>query len=364
MKKLNVFFLGLLLTITFSCSEDGGTEEVPNNDDQINQLEETVLDETVILNNLKIDGATKKTGAPSPTGGISFELENTSNSAFLKNGFSIDFTETSDEFIGAYLQIKSIDGNVADGYWDISNISSKTEPIKKKNLRSAKKYLANKSSTSGGSISVSFLDAIKPGKFCYAICVYDGAGNISQPTEVCIEVENWGGYSKLIGDWEFLSEEDIENGVSQGITKLGESYCQEDSFYCTYISPPKQIVYEWCDKITALDLTFNAEGTYIFKEDYEYNDIDYEASQNNCVAIGTYENSHYTSEGKWAYDEEEEILTLIEFYYDDDGDSETILDGEVLFQGSAFLNNEILTITDTYIDGSYTEEWILKFSKK
>jgi len=363
MNKFNVLILGLLVVLIFSCSKDGDEANITDNDYEINQLEETVLEETVVLNNLKIDGATKKAGAPSPTGGISFELENTSNSAFLKSGFSIDIKESSDEFVGVYLQVKSIDGNVADGYWDISNISSKRVKVNKPE-RNAKQYLSSKSKLTGGSITVNFLDAIKPGKFCYVLCVYNASGEISAPVEVCVEVENWGGYGELIDDWKFLSQENIENGVSDGVIKVGEEYCEEDSFYCTYISPPKQILYEYCDKLIVLDLKFNNDGTYFLQETYEYSDIDYEASQFNCVAVGVYETFHYKSEGKWAYDEEDEVLTLIEFYYDEDGDSETIPDGEVLFQGPAFLSNEILTITDTYIDGSYTDEWILKFSKK
>jgi len=364
MKQLKPIILGLLLTVSFACSEDSENAAVINDDDAINQLEETVLDEATVLDNLKIDGATKKTGAPSPTGGISFELENISNSAFLNNGFAIDIKESSDAFVGAYLQVKSVDGNVADGYWDIGNISSKIAPGKKKTQRKTQQSLSSKSKLTGGSITVNFLDGIKPGKFCYAICVYDGAGNISQPTEVCVEVENWGGNSTITGNWGFVSEEDIENGVSDGVIKVGEEYCEEFSFYCANVTPSKQIVYEYCDKIITLDLNFNSDGTYILNETYEYSDIDYAASQFNCVAVGVYETSYYKSEGKWAYDEEEEVLTLIEFYYDEDGESETIPDGEVAFQGSTYVNNNILTITDIDIDGGYTYEWILKFSKK
>jgi len=361
MKKIKVLILGLLVALIFSCSKDGNTDEVASNDDEINQLEETVLEETLVLNNLKIDGATKKTGTPSPTGGISFELENTSNSAFLKSGFSIDFKDTSDEFVGAYLQIKSIDGNVADGYWDISNISSKNALIKKFE-RNAKQSLFSKSKLTGGSITVNFLDAIKPGKFCYVICVYNSSGDISNPIEVCVEVENWGGNSNFVGSWEIVSEEYIENGVSEGVINVGEDACDDDYFYCT--TTQAQITYEYCYKIISSDFRLNNDGTYYLRIDQSSSDIDYQASQQNCVAVGVYENYYYITEGKWAYDEEENILTLIEFFYDEDGDTGTEPDGYVMYQGPAFLNNNILTITDTYIDGSYAEEWILKFSKK
>jgi hypothetical protein len=359
MKQLKPIILGLLLTATFACSEDSENAEVVNDDDAVNQLEETILDENLVIDNLSIVGATKKTGSPIPNGAISFELDNPTSTAFLKNGFTIDFKESSDAFIGAYLQIKSFDGNLADGYLDIDNITAKQAKVKSK---SGKQAFSAKASKTGGSLTVNFLDAIKPGKFCYVICVYDANGNISQPTEVCVEVESWGGYSAITGNWAFLSEEDIENGVSDGVTKLGEEYCEESSFYCNNGNTP--IVYEYCDAITALDLSFNSDGTYILNEAYNYSDIDYDASQTNCVAVAENGTSYYKSEGKWAYDEEEGVLTLIEFYYDEDGDSETISDGEVLFQGPTSVNNNILTISDTDIDGSYTYEWIIKFSRK
>lgn len=368
MKQLKPIILGLLLTVSFACSEDSENAAVVNDgDDAINQLEETVLDEATVLDNLKIDGATKKSGAPTPNGAISFQLDNPSTSAFLKTGFTIDIKETSDEFVGAYLQIKSIDGDVAGEYWDISNISSKSGPVKTKSADSKKTMFSKNGRAigiTGGSITVNFLDAIQPGKFCYAICVYDGSGNISLPTEVCVEVESWGGNSTITGNWEFVSEEDIENGVSDGVIKVGEEYCEESSFYCANVTPSKEIVYEYCDKIITLDLSFNSDGTYVLNETYEYSDIDYDASQFNCVAVGVYETSYYKSEGKWAYDEEEEVLTLIEFYYEEDGDSETIPDGEAFFQGTTYVSDNILTITDTEIYDNNTYEWILKFSKK
>jgi hypothetical protein len=360
MKQLKPFILGLLLTVSFACSNDSEKEEVSKvDDDAINQLEETILDENVVIDNLSIQGATKKTGSPTPNGAISFTLDNPTSTAFLKNGFSIDFDESSDAFIGAYLQIKSVDGNLADGYWDINDITSKQSRIKSK---SGKQAFSSKVSMTGGSVTVNFLDAIKPGKFCYAICVYDGSGNISLPSEVCVEVESWGGNSTLNGNWGFLSEEDIENGVSDGVRGAGEPDCEESFFYCDNGST--SIAYEYCDEITSLDLSFKSDGTYVLNEVYEYSDIDYEASASNCAAVAENGTSYYKSEGKWAYDEEEEILTLIEFYYDEDGDSETIPDGEVLFQGSSIVSNNVLTITDTEIDDSYTYQWILKFSKK
>jgi hypothetical protein len=362
MKNVKLFILAILAAAVFSCSDDANPVN-DNNDTAINLLEETALDSSTVLDNLKINGATKKAGAPTPNGAISFQLDKPTSSAFLKTGFNIKIKETSDAFVGVYLQIKSVEGTVADGYWDITDISSKSSPVKTK-TKSSNRALLSKVGRTGGSITVNFLDGIAPGKFCYAICVYDGSGNISQPTEVCIEVENWGGFSDLIGDWGFVSEENIENGVSDGIVNVGEEDCEESSFYCTNISPQKEVVYQYCDKIIALDLGFNAAGTYLVNETYDYSDIDYEASQVNCVAVGVNETYEYLSEGKWAYDEEESILTLIEFYYEEDGDSETIPDGEVLFQGPVFLSNGILTITDAYIEDNYTAEWILKFSKK
>ena len=195
------------------------------------------------------------------------------------------------------------------------------------------------------------------------VCVYNEAGVISEPVEVCVEIENWGGNSDIIGTWKFLSQEYIENGVSNGINNVGENDCEDDYFYCT--TTQAQIVYEYCDKIISLDLIFNGDGTYLLEEDYESSDIDYEASESNCVAVGIYEAEHYRSEGKWAFEEEENILTIVEFYYDyGDGESETIPNGEFVFQGKALLNNNILTVKVTENDGTYNDEWISKFSKK
>ena len=112
------------------------------------------------------------------------------------------------------------------------------------------------------------------------------------------------------------------------------------------------------------DFRLNADGTYYLRIDQEDEDIDYEASQQNCVAVGVYENYYYITEGKWAYNEEEGKLTLIEFSYNEDGETGTEPDGYVMFNGISSVSNNILTINDRWDDGTYIEEYTIKFSKK
>ncbi|WP_062059078.1 hypothetical protein [Aquimarina longa] len=357
MKKITAF-LSILLALTFvGCSSDDDSNTNTNKDLSSalpDPQEETELDANKVSKDIKIRGAKKiEAAAPTPTGTLAFNLDKTDQSAFLNSGFDIEFNAPQN-YKGAYLQVLSKDGSPASEYFDIpSNFYSS----------SSSKTLLNKSAKTEEDendyrIEVNFGAKIAPGKFCYAICIYDEDGNISQPIQVCVEVEAWGGNTNFIGTWNYKKQ--IKDNTTT--INAGEENCDdyEYTINCNNEST-LTINKDYCYITNTLPITFNADGTYEYTSNGTNTRIDYEKTRSTCTPTFTaVKNDSYYSKGYWAYDEEEKKLTLVEFEYKDDNGNGDISegtneDGELVFDGKITLTNSDFTLTESYNDGNDNE---------
>ncbi|MBM1108138.1 hypothetical protein JQC67_18445 [Aurantibacter crassamenti] len=372
MRKVNVFLTSCLAIAALSCSKDDAKELASDPDpDGVNAQEEVLLDVNAVSNGVTIDGATKKQGSPVPNGDIEFSLDYKKQTAFQKNGFNIEF-KAPEGFAGAYVQLKDENG-MADTYFDIP--ASATTGVSNKAPKTIERgFFANKNAAKGSlaskgedtSIDVNFEAAVSAGTFCYIICVYDGQGFVSQPSEVCVTVESWGGNVNLVADWEFTKE--VDNGET---INVGEEYC-DDYDYTRNLDcnsgVTKEVTVDYCYTTDGLEITFKSDGSYSYVSDDTDKDVDWDASEASCELVYVEENSSYSSKGNWAYDEEQSRLTLVEFEYTDtyDGQTENGVeeDGYLIFDGKITLTADNLVITETDTYEGEEEVYQYHFNKK
>ncbi len=357
MKKINLLLLCFLALNFFSCSSDDNSS-AKNKDAEINAQENEPLEVNSVSSALIIEGATKKTGTLTPTGGLEFTMDYSKQSAMQKNGFEIEFNSSAN-YAGVYLQLKDENG-MADSYFDIprDKISKSGKIQEAKNNRG---FLKGKSAgkENDASIEVNLAESITAGTFCYVICLYDDQGNISEPTEVCVTVEAWAGNSDLVGNWNFTKQ--IEDGKE---TKIKEQLC--DDYTETICN--KEVLVNDCSTINSINIIFNSDGTYKLENITSEKYYDWDASQEACEVIYREGDSKYVSSGKWAYNEEDKKLTLVEFIitetYDGKTESEVFENGDLGFNGSIVLLGSSLKITESYINYDETEEIYEYFFEK
>ncbi|WP_109436901.1 hypothetical protein [Aquimarina sp. AU119] len=353
MKKLSFFLLASLLLVIIGCSSDDDSP-TGGNDVASNPEEETVLNPADVTSGITIENATVNNGTPpSPTGEIAFTMDNTNQSAFLKNGFDISFNAPAN-YAGAYIQLASTDGTKATNYFDVS--ANKSKSVRKNTGVFSR---SSKMDNNNVEIDVNFGDAIPPGKFCYILCIYDDAGNISDPVEVCVEIEAWGGNPALVGTWNYTKL--IEDGVT--ILPGEESDCGSTTINC---ANEQELVIEnaFCYILDSFKLTINNDGTYEYRSDETDNDLDFNASTETCTAVFQPEGtSYYISKGNWAYDEEEKRMTLIEFEYVEASGDQVFegveengyvdFDGDAVVDGSSLIVKIVETEADNTINLEY-----------
>ena len=197
-------------------------------------------------------------------------------------------------------------------------------------------------------INVDFNLEIPPGQFCYEICVYDEAGNISEPEEVCVTVESWGGKDDMDGEWVMVREERTENGQSV-VFETGQEACYEYDFECVNGQAIDALE---CYTRTSGEVRINSDGSY--RAEFHGNDrwLD-ESSYENCQAAYVNETFEDVSEGQWAFVSETNRLTIVEYYFrgkvDGDldeeytleaGDARLVLDGTIELDGDSFVITE------------------------
>ena len=162
MKKLNSF---VLLTFIFSLLIACNSDDSSGDSGSKATISVADLDSGVF-----IEGATKKSGtAPAPTGTLDLQIDELEQKAFQSTGYAIEFT-SNDNISGAYVQLKSVDGNIANGYFDVPSSAFNTN--NKKSLSKRKKGSLNNTKLSvvgDYEIDVNFNDTILPGEFCYEI---------------------------------------------------------------------------------------------------------------------------------------------------------------------------------------------------
>jgi hypothetical protein len=360
---MKILKITLILTIiscfTFSCSDkesanEGGDENLAN---EQNALEEAVIAVAKLDSGIAIEGATKNNGAPpQPNSNLNLAVASNSVGAVQKSGFNLKFSTSETTVAGAYLQFKDTDNNSASNYFDIP-VSSFTQgkATNTKGKTTSKNTFSKSNSVVDGDyeIDIDFDDAFPPGKFCGTICIYDSNNNISQPLEVCVEVEAWGGNASIVGTWvevEANEEDDTTTITCNNNQEITVAYDETISEY--------------------LEITFNSDGNFQIIDKEEYKDLDYTATQNSCSAVYNTETEKYDIKetGKWAYNESNNGLTIVSFVYKDLLEpqyNEDYINGElILDNANVQIVNGRLVVTDSYTDGGQTYTDIYTFARK
>ncbi|TMM58706.1 hypothetical protein FEE95_04555 [Maribacter algarum] len=339
------------LILTTSCGKETANTIADIFDEEVEELESTALDIENVTDNVLIEGATKMEGAPpTPNGAISLDLSNTSKSALLNEGFDIAFSSDGD-VTGAYIQFKSIEGNISDAYFDVkleSNNSNKND--KSLRRRRFKKPAASLKGlkTDEAIFDIDFNSTIEPGKFCYEICVYDVEGNISNPQEVCVTVESWGGSSKIEGKWNLFKEVDIFGGQST-TTLVGEQDCSGDEVFNCNNGGSFTADY-WCYLTNSSSFTFKADGTFEYTNDDYSKEIRFNESKESCEALYDEVESTEITNGNWAYveDTNELILIMSKDVYTVNGETETSTyqpgEGAIFAEIGIFLIDDVIRL--------------------
>lgn len=362
MKKHLIYLTALTFLTFISCGDDDSSPSNPLVSVEPDPIEDTVLNPTSVSDNLIFQNASKIEGdAPSPSGNLDFTLTKTTQKAFLENGFTVAFN-TQDDYTGAYIQLFEKDGAKADNYWDIqggfwkNSIAKNT--FKNKNLFLVK----NLKQEYPEELTVNFNTNITPGKFCYWICLYDDEGNISEPQEVCVEIEAWGGNPNLVGTW------NVTKQIFDGETILpGEVNFCEGPDYVTCDNGEELIIPEeeaWCYSSTKIELEFKEDGTFIIKDENTHvQDFDEIASEESCQIVNEQltdgQKFIETTSGKWAYDEENQTLSLIEFQFSEvDADTGEPIQGEEYENGYVFFDNVSVELNSNELILSFNEDFI------
>lgn len=368
MRKSNLLVLCFLAVGIFSCSKDGeATVSGDIDPDGVNLTEDVQIDINKASAGISVNGATEKIGELVPNGAVAFSLDYSTQTAFQKSGFEIAF-EAPAEFAGAYIQLKD-DNGMADTYLDVpaNAMSSNSGKFIKKDRRNffSKKNASTKKDEDTY-IDVDFSSAVPAGTFCYVICLYDADGNISQPQEVCVTVEAWGGNTNLVADWDYTKQ--IINGET---FLLNEANCYEEGTITLECDNGQTTEIEllYCWTVDGITMNLKSDGTFVLSQNTTESGLDWEVSRASCDKVIEDISSFDVSKGNWAYNEEKSELTLVEFVYTstyEDGETETYEseDGELLFNGLIELTSSQLIIKEVYEDGDEVESYEYHFDKK
>lgn len=361
------------LMLTTSCGKETANIIADIFDKEVEELESTALDIENVTDNVLIEGATKMEGTP-PTsnGAISLDISDTGKTAFLDEGFDVSLT--SDAVItGAFIQFKSKDGSLSDSYYDVNlemNNSGKASKSLRRRRVSKNNSFSTISKTDDVLLDVDFNSNIQPGEFCYEICVYDANGSISEPQEVCVRVEAWGGNSAMVGKWQLIktykdsAPDDFQAlNVENCEMETTERSCNLDTFTVTFDR-------EDCDKIESFEITMNNDGTYTEK----FMEIDKTMISNVQIPSGmtmsdlenfcmySFSNREailtYDGDGKWAYQSDTDSFIFIEYNYREayDGDvyEDSFEPGDgSLYYGAGGDNGEVKLVDGKLIVSSF-----------
>ena len=347
MRKTNSLLLIAIVAITClvsSCNKDDDNNPSNQGNEQLaneqNATEEAKIPTSTLETGIEIEGASKETGTPpSPNSNLNFDLNTDLTEAFQGSGLRIEFSST-ESIAGAYIQFKDVDGNAASNYFNVSSssffnidngrLAGKVEPVKRSlsNARVAQEF--------NDQIEVDFGSNVPAGQFCYDICLYDASNNVSQIQTVCITVEAWGGNASIVGEWIFDKGEPATD-VKETINCSNGQTIEVD--YAQYTKD------EWT-------FVLNEDGTYFEIYDVEGRELDYSATESNCSATyGDVERGNEKYSGNWAYNEEDQTLTVIDFKYENflnASENEDYEDGDLYFEGAkAEIISGQLILTET-----------------
>ena len=344
-----------------SCSKDDDSDTT-NQDLENAALEEVALDATEVSSGIIIEGAEKKQGqAPAPNGNATFIIDTKKQSAFQQNGFDIEL-QVPENYAGSYLVIQDANGMAAE-YFDIpkgAGLKNKNvaKPKTKKNFLKSSVQKMNENEVE---IDVDFKN-IPPGQFCYLLCIYTEEGFVSQPSEICVEVEAWGGNSTVVGEWSFQKSTYVYDDIND-TTEVGVIECDDRTIYCVN-QDQVNVEDAYCDTTLFGNLKFNNDGTYTYISETDVKTIDYEKSEEACEAVFREFVEEVISNGNWAYNEEENILTIVEFEYTDEEGTETYEDGDLSFSGTLKVDGSTMEIYEEEIYEGQLETYLSIFKRK
>jgi hypothetical protein len=343
MKQTFLILVAIVSLATFSCKKD---KNDGNTNDNL-----PALDANKVTDWLQVEGATKRTGnPPAPNGATAPKISIKDNKAtgIVDDGF-FGLFGTEGTYTGAYVKVKG-----ADKYLDIDFSSSAARKAKQARLGK------NQRTREVDELDIFFglSDESVIGTFCYEICLYDEANQVSNIVEICVTVNNVGGNDQLVGKWSYTS---IDIYKSDGVLKrtidiyLGKlvyHYCNWQFDYYTGQNIP-------------LDTGITKLGYFGMEIENNGNYINYENETAINFLCGKDEGEYYNNErnilylGKWSYNLSTNKVILIyqkafgyygtpiqeEYTYDT---PEIYIDGELVS-----VNNTTLILKETYPDGSY-----------
>ncbi len=360
MKKHSLLSLGLSLCILVaSCSKDETNDSVDGIDQESKEIRETPIAIAQVTSGVTVQSGSVKDGMPpAPTGQLDISMDTDDQLGYLDAGFNIRVSSTGAP-TGAYIVFKDKDGNAQDSYFDVdlSGTGDKKSTQRRKKF-GANTSIFNKDGAEEQEIRVVFENTIPTGTFCYDLCLYDAAGNISQIVTRCVVIDKWGGNDSVVGEWKF--EATYENG------ELIDESSNEDEFPCVNGG---SVLAEYANIVTDnWILAFEADGDYYEEYEYQAYNIDYEATTNECTAIYETEIYGYHDRylGKWAYNTVDG-LSVVDFAYTDlldPTENETYETGDLYFEGVAVaFEGDKMILTESYNEEGITYEYKVVFVK-
>jgi len=335
MKKFKCLVFALCL---IACSSDDvKSEDLVLSDSEIAELESTVLEVNTVASGLIIKTNKENSNVsfisevaegdiPQVNENISIELPSEVQTAFLGVGLSLE-VDSNQEYDGVYLRVKNEEGEKSTIVYKIELNSdqrfSSVNKLKTVGAHSYKATRANKTkfiasdvvdSDSQKTIDFDFDESIQPGLFCYEICVYVDNGNggsyVSAPSDVCVQVEAWGGNSEIVGDWNFNEYSDVsENSDTGYVSEFGYdnnveyiSYVEEYDCDGVLLENPIELK----SKSNTTKFLLNANGTFIIeREGYEEDNYIHNEKTDDYECTDSVIRESYSDvfEGNWAYSE-------------------------------------------------------------
>ena len=333
---------------------DDTTGDDDNSDDDTTDDTTSVALEQISSEIAVVDGTAIQGLPPQPSGNLDFQIATEDQSAYLGSGFLITLS-SDDTPTGAYILFKDANGNAAESYFDVNFAAGKS--AKRLGLRG--KHGTTKQTAKvvdNQIIEVTFTQNMPTGNFCYDICLYDNANNISQIVTRCVTVDEWGGDTNITGNW--LFDRELENGV------VLSNDAGETTVACN-TGGSITVLEEMIEKDDWF-LSLQPGGDYYEEYDFLSYDLDDDKTAADCeAAYVTTENAYRDRYiGKWSYNASG--LTIVDFAYEDLNDSannETFESGELYFYEveAEIIDGElVLSETVSFDDEDVTYQAIFK----